>query len=131
MDRSSSQSSTEQILSAVSHLSLPELEQVFERVLTLQAQHKANHLSVTESALLVRVNQERSLELRHRLAALRAKREEESLSDTEYEELTQLTDQTEELHAERMAALVELARLRGVSLPGLMDQLGIRFPDNV
>ncbi len=131
MDISSSQSSTEQILSAVSHLSLPELERVFERVLTLQARHKANHLSVTESALLVRVNQERSPELRHRLAALRAKREEESLSDTEYEELTQLTDQTEELHAERMAALVELARLRGVSLPGLMDQLGIRFPDNV
>jgi hypothetical protein len=131
METSSSQSSTEQILSAVSHLNLPELEQVFDRVLALQARRKAEHLSVSESALLIRINQGLPPELLRRVAALRAKRDDESLSDTEYEELTQLTDRTEELHAERMAALVELAKLRGVSLPALMDQLGIRFPDNV
>jgi hypothetical protein len=34
------------------------------------------------------------------------------------------------LHAERLAALADLAKLRGVTLPALMDQLGIRFPDN-
>ncbi|NOT57867.1 MAG: STAS/SEC14 domain-containing protein [Deltaproteobacteria bacterium] len=131
METSSSQSSTEQILSAVSHLSLPELEQVFDRVLALQARRKAEHLSVAESALLMRINQGLPPELLRRVATLRAKREDESLSDTEYEELTRLTDRTEELHAERMTALVELAQLRGVSLPALMDHLGIRFPDNV
>ena len=35
------QLSTAQILSAVSHLSLPELEQVFDHVLALQAARKA------------------------------------------------------------------------------------------
>jgi len=40
-------------------------------------------------------------------------------------------NRAEELHAERMAAMVELAKLRGVSLPELMNQLGIRFPENV
>jgi hypothetical protein len=65
------------------------------------------------------------------MAYLRAKREDESITDTEYEELTRLTDQAEELHANRMAALAELAKFRGVSLPVLMDQLGIHFPEDV
>jgi len=30
-----------------------------------------------------------------------------------------------------MAALVELAKLRGVSLPMLMEQLGLHFSENV
>jgi hypothetical protein len=126
----SSPLSTEQILSAVSHLSLPELEQVFEHVLALQAERKAAHLSAAESALLVRVNQGLPAALRERMACLRAKRAEESITDAEYEELTRLTDRAEELHADRMAALVELAKCRGVSLAVLMDQLGIHFPEH-
>ena len=131
METSTEQLSTEQILSAVSHLSLPELEQIFDRVLALQAERKAAHLSTAESALLVRINQGLPSELRERLAILRAKREDESLTDAEYEELTRLTDRAEELHADRMAALVELARLRGVSLPMLLERLGIHLPENV
>jgi hypothetical protein len=68
--------------------------------------------------------------MRERLSSLRAKREGETITDAEYEELTRLTLQAEELHAERMDAMVKLARLRGVSLPALMDQLNIRFPEN-
>ena len=45
METPSSQLSTEQILSAVSHLSLPELELVFDHVLALQAERKAAHVS--------------------------------------------------------------------------------------
>ena len=127
----SSQLSTEQIISAVSCLSLPELEQVFDHVLALQAERKAVHLSAAESALLACINQGVPAELRERTARLRAKREDESITDAEYEELTRLTDQAEELHANRMAALVELAKFRGVSLPVLMNQLGLRFPENV
>jgi hypothetical protein len=42
-----------------------------------------------------------------------------------------LTDQAEELHANCMAALVELAKCRGVSLAELLDKLGIHtlLPD--
>jgi hypothetical protein len=131
METPSSQLSTEQILSAVSHLSLPELEQVFEHVLALQAERKAAHLSTAESALLARINQGLPSALRERIACLRARREDESITDVEYEELTRLTDRTEELHADRMAALVDLAKCRGVSLAALMDQLGIHFPEHV
>lgn len=131
MESSPEQLSAQEILSAVSHLSLPELEQVFDHILALQAKRKAAHLSKEESALLSRTNQGLSEELSKRLTFLRAKREEKTISDQEYDELTKLTGQAEELHADRMTALVELAKLRGVSLPVLMEQLGIHFPENV
>jgi hypothetical protein len=131
MGTPASQLSTEQIISAVSRLSLPELQQVFDHVLALQAERKAAHLSAAESALLARINQGLPAALRERITCLRVKREDESITDAEYEELTRLTDRAEELHADRMAALVELAKCRGVSLAVLMDQLGIRFPEHV
>ena len=131
METSLGQLSPEQIISAVSRLSLPELEQVFDYVLALQAERKAARLSAAESALLIRINQGLPSELCGRIAVLRARRENEVITDVEYEELTRLTDRAEELHADRMAALVELAKLRGVSLPVLMDQLGIHFPEHV
>ena len=130
MTRTSDELSTEQIISALSHLSLPELEEVFDHLLALQAERKAPHLSASESALLLRINQGLPSELRDRIAGLRAKREDDSITDEEYDELTRLTDQAEQLHAERMAALSELATLRGVRLPVLIDQLGIHFPEN-
>ena len=131
MTTPASQLSTEQIISAVSHLSLSELEQVFDHMLALQAARKAAHLSAVESALLAHINQGLPSALRERIACLRAKREDESITDAEYEELTRLTDRAEALHADRMAALVELATYRGVSLGVLMDQLGIHFPEHV
>lgn len=131
MENTSSLHSTEQIISAVAQLSLSELERVFDRVLALQAERKAAHLSPVESGLLVRINRGLPPELRERLALLKARREDESITDAEYEELTRLSDQAEELHAERVAAMVELAKLRGVCLSELMNQLGIHFPENV
>ena len=71
METPSSQLSTEQILSALSHLSLPELEQVFDHVLALQAERKAAHLSTAESTLLTRINQGLPSALRERIACLR------------------------------------------------------------
>jgi hypothetical protein len=130
MDTQSSHLSPEQIISAVSHLSLPELKQVFDSLLALQAERNASRLSAAESALLLRINQGLPEELCERIATLRGRREAEVITDTEYQELTRLTDHAEELHADRMAASVELAQLRGVSLPVLMDQLSIHFPDH-
>lgn len=123
--------SAEEIISAVAELSLPEIEEVFDHVIALQAERKAPHLSPAESELLVRINAGLPADLFERLAILRNKREDETISDVEYQELTALTDVAEEVHADRLAALVELAKLRGVSLPALLDQLDIHFPDNV
>lgn len=122
--------STEQILSAVTQLSLLELDQVFDKVLAVRAERIAPSLPAIEAALLTRINQGAPAELRARLQELKAKRADDSITDTEYEELTQLADQAEVLHAERMAALGKLARLRGMRLPELMAELGLHFPEN-
>ncbi len=121
--------SAEQIISAVNQLSLPELEQVFDRVLSLQAEKKASHLSAEESNLLSIINKGLPSEIHQRISDLRARRDDNSITDVEYEELTQLTDEFEEMHARRMTAMAALAKLRGVSLPTLMEQLGIRLPE--
>ena len=131
MEPVAEQLSTDQIISAVSRLSLPELEQVFSKVLAIQAERRATHFSTEESALMDRINQSLPPELRDRLRILQSKREDSTINDTEYEELTKLIDRSEELHAERMSALVSLAKLRGVSLPILMEQLNIQVPENV
>jgi hypothetical protein len=131
MEPGSNHLSADQIISAVSEASLPDLERIFDRVLAAQAARRAPHLSGAETSLLARINQSPPLNLREQLSRLRAKREDGSISDIEYEELTRLTDLAEELHAERMAAMVELAKLRGVTLPVLMNQLDIKFPEHV
>jgi hypothetical protein len=130
METTATRLSTEQILTAVNNLSLPDLEKVYEHVLRLQAERKAPHLPAEEAALLTRGLQGLPADLRARTNELRAKREDGSINDAEYEELTQLSMRAEELHAERMEAIGELARLRGRRLPEMIAELGLHFPEN-
>jgi hypothetical protein len=60
----------------------------------------------------------------NRYQELLRKREAAQLSGAELEELLALSDRIEVLHAERMAAIAELARLRGISLSEMVSQLG-------
>jgi hypothetical protein len=124
------QLSTEQILSAVPTLNADDLERLFQRVLKVKAERNVPHHSAQEAALLARVNESTPAPWRERFNQLTAKREEGVINDEEYAELTRLNDAIEVRHAERVGAMVELAQLRGVTLPALMDQLGIHFPEN-
>lgn len=63
------------------------------------------------------------------LAEQRSATGEKSLVAGEYEELLELTEQVEAANAKRIERLIELARLRKVSLPELMKQLGIKTPE--
>ena len=60
---------------------------------------------------------------RQRYDELVAKREDEVLTPGEHEELIALSDRLELYDAARIAALVELARKRGVTLDKLMTSL--------
>ena len=131
MDATSHNITAEQIIAAIDTLSLAELEEVFNHALAVQAERKAPHLTAEQSELLARINHGIPQELNARRLLLREKREAGSISDVEYGELTALNDRAEQFHADRMAALVELATLRGVTLPALLSDLGIRFPENV
>jgi len=115
----------EELLKAVTQLGPAELERFVSEVILLQAHRRAPSLPRRESELLQAINEGLPAEVRARYDALIAKRDEETLTPDEYSELLRLSDQIEELHAQRMEALGELARLRQTSLPDLMDRLGI------
>jgi hypothetical protein len=86
------------------------------------------HLDAQQSRLLEEINRGLSQAEWSRYYALVSKRQAEVLTSDEHAELASLTSRIEELNAHRMERIVELARLRGTSLPELLDQLGITPP---
>ncbi len=113
------------ILKAIDQLDEQELDELVTGVLKLRARRRAPTLSKEESELLLRINEGLPKDLWDRYHALILKRDDETLRSDEYGELLKLSDQVEEYNAQRIGYLVELARLRGVSLDKLMDDLGI------
>ena len=85
-------------------------------------------LSATESQLLLRINHSLSGIEWTRYHHLVAKRQSETLSADEQQELIALSDQIEIANANRIDALIELARLRNVSLDVVMGDLGLQPP---
>jgi hypothetical protein len=81
-----------------------------------------------EWALELKAKRERPKEFNERYRELTKKRQEERLTEAEHEALIRLTDEAELKQAERLQALVELARLRNMSLQEVMDALGIKPP---
>ena len=63
-----------------------------------------------------------------RYHALIRRRQDEVLTPDEQVELIRLSDEVEAWNARRLSLLIELARLRGTSLPAVMDQLGLSAP---
>ncbi|MGH9799825.1 MAG: hypothetical protein ACRD82_05620, partial [Blastocatellia bacterium] len=84
------------------------------------------HFSKRESELLLRVSRNLSDEERERMLDLTDRLEFESITDEESDELLRLTDKAEMLQAERLQAVVDLAKLRGVSFEEVMKQLGVK-----
>jgi len=130
MENMQSSPSVNAILTTVRQMPIAELEQLVDQVIAIRAERVAPHLTADESALLARINKGLPQEDRARMRALIEKRDDETITTEEWQELASLTDQLELLHADRLAALVELAKLRGVTLDEVMNQLGIQFPDH-
>ncbi|MFM8004299.1 MAG: STAS/SEC14 domain-containing protein, partial [Dolichospermum sp.] len=77
------------------------------------------------SELLLKINQGIPLDIQKDYNNLIAKRDAETLTNHEYKELLNLTQQIEKQQAQRIEYLAELASLRGISLNTLMENLGI------
>ena len=118
---------TDELLKAVAQLNAPDLEQFAQQVMRLLAQRRAPVLPRAEADLLLKINRSAPTpEMQERCKVLVVKRQAETLTPDEYEELLRLTEAFEVLNVQRLEALVELARLRGVALPVLLHDLGIQ-----
>lgn len=120
------QLSKEDLLEAVEQLSLSELEGFFQDIIALKAKHHAPSLSKDETELLLKINQGLSQDNQGRYQLLINKRNEENLTEQEYQELLELSDQIEIHQTQRLEYLAQLARLRQISLTDLMTQLSIK-----
>lgn len=128
MMRVEAQVTAEQLLKAVEQMPQQELEAFVTQVLMLRAQREASSLSVAESEVLLKINQGIPGELQCRFNELLTKRQDFTLTDAEQEELIRLTDQIEQLDAERIQLLGKLAQLWNKPLVGVMQDLGIQRP---
>ncbi|MBW4515595.1 MAG: STAS/SEC14 domain-containing protein [Timaviella obliquedivisa GSE-PSE-MK23-08B] len=131
--RVEAQVSADEILKAVEQMSSQDLETFVTEVLKLRAQREVPSLSISESELLVKINQGISDEVQGRFNELVAKKQrltlsDEELSDKDLTELIQLTDEIEHLDADRIRSLGELGRLRRRSLSEIMQDLNICPP---
>ncbi|MBP1468168.1 hypothetical protein EYB53_020825 [Candidatus Chloroploca sp. M-50] len=121
--------STEQLLRAVERLPANELETFVAQVIALRTRRAGGQLDANETALLLIINAAHLDPAQQaRFDALVAKRQAETITPTELQELIAMTDVIEQRDTERLEALQELARVRQTTVGILMDALGIRTP---
>lgn len=116
------------LLELVKRMPPEEYATFIEKALAVRPSPRAATLSAKETRLIERINRGLPLETSNRYAHLIARRKKEDLSREELQELLQLTHVAESQDAERAAALLELAKLRGVRMRFLMKQMGIQTP---
>ncbi|HRJ45367.1 MAG: hypothetical protein KJZ86_03060 [Caldilineaceae bacterium] len=119
--------SPEELVQIVDQMPADELADFTARVLAVQARRTVAALAATEDKTL-RALYAAQLppEQQARLRSLGQKLEvEDALSANEQQELQALSEQAEQLNAERMKKVTELAALWGKPLPAVMHQLGL------
>src|SRR5258708_4527615 len=118
------QLNTQELLDAIGQLDVIELEKVARHVSRLRSR-KATGQEARETSLLKIVRQRRSRDFQRRYQELMRKRQDESLTDAEYQELLRLTNEAEAFDTRRIKALAELAELRKTDLDTLMRELSL------
>jgi hypothetical protein len=116
----------EELLKTVQQLNSSELEALFSQVIRVQAQRKAPSLPQDQSLLFQQINQSISPQLQEQYKILLAKRDSETLTSKEYQELLNLSAQIEELEVTRIKQITELAQLRQTSLPSLIQEFHLQ-----
>jgi hypothetical protein len=123
-----------ELLAAVKDLSSAELRE-FEREFTSWRDHngQGDGTPSEEEALLARIRQNATLPTaeQRRFERLRRKRQAETLTPSEGQQLQALWQRVEQMNAARLEALAELARRRHTDVRTLMRQLGLSENRNV
>lgn len=113
------------LLNGVKALEGNDFEQFIEKVMLIKAQRKTDFTPKNEADLLQKVNQTLPIELLERYNFLQQKIVTSTLSEAEFQELSDIVEQKELLNAERLKCLGELAAIRKVSLRELMTDLNL------
>lgn len=113
------------LLNAAVALDPERFEQLVAGLLRVRAGRVAGTVRADEAALLSRINTGPSPDVWGEYARLRERHQQGVLTPAEYTDLTRLTDVVELYQADRAAALVELAAVRGQPLDQVVQALGV------
>jgi len=114
------------IYQSLSILNVIELEQVMQEVLVLRRKKLPTVLTEHETELLRKINAGAPAVIQKHYNFLVKKRNNETLSDDEYQELLELTAYMENLGVKRLEYLLELAKLRNSTLDEIVEQLQLK-----
>lgn len=120
------QLSKEDLFKAVQQLSNAEIEEFMQNIIAFRAKKITTNLSEKEAKLLLNINHVLEQDIQKPYQLLIKKRQNEELTNSEYDKLLSLTELVEKHQAQRLKHLVELATLRGCSLETLMNDLEIQ-----
>lgn len=124
--RVSAQLTTNDLLTAAKQLPPEDLRDFLQKAARWQArQDRALVDDGGESALVAAATEKLPVSTERRLKLLLTRSREGTITPKEHEELLQITDSAEHREAQRLEALSELARRRGVDLSEMMRQLGL------
>ena len=119
------------LLKDVAQMPLPEIERFVQSVHALITQRKSTDKTYQDRLLLRKINETiLGATKTKRYQLLVQKLEAETISDLEYKEFMQLAEEEETIRYERLTYLVELAQIRSITLPQLMENLGLNRPAN-
>ena len=119
------------LLKDVAQMPLPEIERFVQSVHALITQRKSTDKTYQDRLLLRKINETiLGATKTKRYQLLVQKLEAETISDSEYKEFMQLAEQEEVIRYERLTYLVELAQIRSITLPQLMENLGLNRSAN-
>ena len=114
------------LLRAIEQLPDTELDTLVQRTLSMRAARRAPHLASEESELLQEINRWCPEETLTRYAELIRTRRDGTLTSDQHTELMRLNTEIEQANVARLERLARLAVFRHVTLPTLMQQLGVR-----
>ncbi|MBK6993510.1 MAG: hypothetical protein KA138_01360 [Saprospiraceae bacterium] len=127
-----SEASAQSVLSAhgfpsgLSDLPLSELEYLAQELDAVIAQKRKADRKPSEGELLLQINTTvLNAEDRSRYWVLAEKLEADQLTDGDHQEFMKLVDKDEKLRNNRLKLLIELAQMRNITLPKLMENLGL------
>ncbi|PZV11277.1 MAG: STAS/SEC14 domain-containing protein [Pseudanabaena sp.] len=116
----------EQLIQTVEQLDASELEQLIAQAIRVQTKRKTLSLPNDQSILLQQITECIPSNLQKRYDLLISKRQDNSLTDEEYQELINLGEHIEAIDVKRLENLTELAKLRQTSLNSVIEEFQLQ-----
>jgi len=116
----------EQLIQTIEQLDSSELEQLIAQTIKVKTKRKILSLPNDQSLLLQQITQCIPDQLQDRYNFLISKRQDNTITDQEYQELINLGEHIEAIDVKRLENLTELAKLRQTSLNELIQEFQLQ-----